>query len=197
VGNVTSYTISGLDNGISYRFNVSALAQTKYYLAVSVYDRTDAHHQSVLSPETSLPLGPQRISLPSNELTAIPEEVVAYPALPNEHCFIATAAYGYYSAPQVRALRAFRDTYLLTNAPGRAFVRWYYRNSPPAAHYISMHPAWKTLVRVALWPLVALAWVLIHGGGAALLVLIAISLAVVWLLMARRRRALYRIGGSP
>jgi len=194
VGNATAYTVSGLDNGIKYRFNVSTLAQTTYYLAVSVYDRTDAHHESVRSPETSLHLGPQRISLPSNELSAMPEEVVPYPALPNGHCFIATAAYGYYSAPQVRALRAFRDSYLLTNAPGRAFVRWYYRHSPPAAHYISVHPAWKALVRVALWPLVALAWLLIHGG-AALAALVVICLMAIGLLIAWRRRAWYRTGG--
>ena len=197
VGNVTSYALSGLDNGTTYRFTVSALAQSKYYIAVSAYDRTDAHHESVLSPEASLLLGPQRISMPSNELSAIPEEVVPYPPLPNGHCFIATAAYGYYSAPQVRALRAFRDKYLLTNAPGRAFVHWYYRNSPPAAHYISMHPVWKAAVRVALLPLVTLAWLLIHGGSATLGALMVISLATVWLLIAWRRRAWHRIGGSP
>ncbi|MEJ2574870.1 MAG: fibronectin type III domain-containing protein [Gammaproteobacteria bacterium] len=196
VGNVTAYTLSGLDNGTTYRFTVSALVQSKYYLAVTAYDRTDAHHESVLSPEASLLLGPQRISMPSNELSAMPEEVAPYPPLPNGHCFIATAAYGYYSAPQVRVLRAFRDKYLLTNAPGRAFVHWYYRNSPPAARYISMHPVWKAVVRVALLPLVALAWLLIHGGTAALGALIVISLATLWLLIMWRRRAWHRSGGA-
>jgi hypothetical protein len=193
VGNVTSYTLSGLNNGTTYVLSVSALAQTKYYIAVSVYDRSASHHESVLSPETSLILGPQHVGLPSNELRATPEEVVPYPALPNEGCFIATAAYGYYSAPQVRALRAFRDTYLLTNAPGRAFVRWYYRNSPPAARYISMHPTWKAVVRVALLPAVALAWLLIHGGNAAVGILIAAILAAAWLLTAWRRRIMHRV----
>jgi hypothetical protein len=30
-------------------------------------------------------------------------------------------------------LRKFRDRYLLTNAPGKAFVRFYYKHSPPIA----------------------------------------------------------------
>jgi len=195
VGNVTAYALTGLDNGVTYRLTVSALAQTKYYLAVSVYDRTTEHHESVLSPEASLLLGPQHESLPSNELSAMPEEVVPYPALSDKRCFIATAAYGYYSAPQVRALRAFRDRYLLTNAPGRAFVHWYYRHSPPAARYISTHPLWKAVVRIALWPAVALAWLLTQGDYAVVLeALLAAGLAAAWLIWAWRRRARQRAG---
>jgi len=188
VGHVTAYTLTGLDNGVTYRISVSTLAQTRYYLVVTAYDRTSAHHEGAFSAETSLLLGPQRVSLPSNELSAIPEEVVPYPDLPDEGCFIATAAYGYYSAPQVRALRAFRDRFLLTNAPGRAFVRWYYRESPPTAHYIRTHPIAKSITQIALWPAVAFAWLTTQDGGAASTqALIAFALAA-WLLIARHRR---------
>jgi len=194
VGNVTAYTLTGLDNGVTYHISVSALAQTKYYLAVSVYDRTSDHHESVLSPETTLLLGPQHISLPSNELTAMPEEVIPYPVLSDKRCFIATAAYGYYSAPQVRALRAFRDRYLLTNAPGRAFVHWYYRHSPPAARYISTHTGWKAVVRIALWPAVILAWLMTQGDYAAVGALFAVGLAAAWMMWAWRRRTRRGVG---
>jgi len=70
------------------------------------------------------------------------------------NCFIATAAYGSYLQPEVRVLRNFRDNYLLTNAPGRAFVDWYYANSPPLAAIIADHAWLRGIARVALTPLV-------------------------------------------
>ncbi len=69
-------------------------------------------------------------------------------------CFIATAAYGSYLEPEVMTLRRFRDRSLITNAPGRAFVRLYYTYSPPAAEFIAAHPAARWAARTALTPLV-------------------------------------------
>ena len=69
-------------------------------------------------------------------------------------CFIATAAYGSYLDPEVMALRDFRDDWLLTNAPGQAFVEFYYANSPPIADYIAGNEALRTVTRMLLTPLV-------------------------------------------
>ncbi len=52
-------------------------------------------------------------------------------------CFIATAAYGSYLHPFVKTLRDFRDIILLTCSPGKSFVAWYYRVSPPIAEAIA------------------------------------------------------------
>lgn len=80
-------------------------------------------------------------------------------------CFIATAAYGSYLHPQVQVLRNFRDNYLLTNAPGRAFVALYYRLSPPAADFIARHDMLRLLVRLLLTPLI---FTIAHAGMVAL-----------------------------
>lgn len=54
----------------------------------------------------------------------------------------------------VAKLREFRDKYLLTNAPGRAFVRAYSAVSPPIAAVIAKHAALRAATRVALAPVV-------------------------------------------
>jgi len=69
-------------------------------------------------------------------------------------CFIATAAYGSYLAPEVMELRRFRDRVLLTNGAGQALVEWYYRVSPPIAAFIANHESLKMAVRIGLTPLV-------------------------------------------
>lgn len=48
-------------------------------------------------------------------------------------CFIATAVYGDYSAPEVLILRRFREQYLASNILGRIFIRFYYSVSPVIA----------------------------------------------------------------
>ena len=74
-----------------------------------------------------------------------------------EGCFIATAAWGSELHPRVVALRRFRDRYLMTNLPGRLFVKGYYTVSPPLADFIAEHERLRMVVRWGLSPLVVVA----------------------------------------
>ena len=96
-------------------------------------------------------------------------------------CFIATAAYGSFLHEDVQVLRNFRDMHLLTNAPGRAFVEFYYSTSPPIAGVISEYGSLRLLTRIALTPVVY--FVKYPAGGFVILVML-IGGSVAW----RRRR---------
>ncbi|MFB8229906.1 CFI-box-CTERM domain-containing protein [Cellulosimicrobium sp. NPDC055967] len=61
-------------------------------------------------------------------------------------CFVATAVYGSYDCPEVWVLRRWRDTRLRTTAPGRLFVRCYYRWSPPLVAHVGEKPWFTTPV---------------------------------------------------
>jgi YD repeat-containing protein len=92
-------------------------------------------------------------------------------------CFIATAAYGSPLDAHVQSLRDFREAHLRTNAPGRAFIAFYERTSPPIAAFIAEREWARSLTRAALTPIVlgveypARALVALALGCAALLVL--------------------------
>ena len=91
-------------------------------------------------------------------------------------CFIATAAFGSKFEKHVRLLRRFRDLYLMPFKIGRAFVKTYYRYSPPVAEFIVDHDILRTIVRWSLIPLIGLSWMLLHMGAAPTLIfLILIS----------------------
>jgi hypothetical protein len=102
-----------------------------------------------------------------------------------DECFIATAAFGSKFSWPVEILRHFRDQYLLSNAAGTAFVKFYYQNSPPIAAVISNNPTLKTMVRVLLAPLVASVFLLYHP--AILLLMMILAIVLITLRIMRRR----------
>ncbi len=156
-----SWELTGLTNGQHYLIAVNAYAQQQYFFNVTAYDNQTPFHESdkLAANEKSIQIGPKLTGQLSTVITDFPEALISYPALPNTggRCFIATAAYGYYSAPEVQSLRAFRDRYLMTSAPGRMFVEWYYRHGPAAAAFLNDHPGYKPVVRAALMPAVGVA----------------------------------------
>lgn len=72
---------------------------------------------------------------------------INYLAYEGSSCFIATAAYGSPLASEVVLLSHFRDSILLESKIGAAFVKFYYRFSPPAAAFIAKADFLRALTR--------------------------------------------------
>jgi hypothetical protein len=104
-------------------------------------------------------------------------------------CFIATAAYGSLLEPHVKILRHFRDRFLITNTIGTYFVKLYYKYSPPLADYISKHDQLKTLVRMALFPLVGFSWLTLKlGFPFTMSLMLFFGVGVIGLIRFKRKR---------
>ena len=78
-------------------------------------------------------------------------------------CFIATAAFGSELEPHVYLLKQFRDQILLPKRWGKQFVALYYKYSPPVADMIGQHEILKGVVRVMLYPLLFLSYMLLKA----------------------------------
>ena len=65
-------------------------------------------------------------------------------------CFIASEVYGDTNAPEVVALRQFRDQNLRPRFFGRVFIAIYYRFSPYVARFLVNRPTLATSVKGAL-----------------------------------------------
>jgi len=189
-GDVTRFTVTGLINGTTYRFSISALTQAIYYVTVTAVDSTQNQNESDFSVEQSIQVGPINESPRSNELTALPEFIQPFPPLPdNGGCFIATAAFGADWAAEVQALRDFRDRFLLNNAAGRWLVAQYYRLSPPLAERLQEREYLKPIVRGLLAPVVALSLFMLASSPLAKAGVVGLLLSLVILIHRRQQRA--------
>jgi hypothetical protein len=187
VGNVTTSTITGLQNGVAYRFGVASITTPTYFFAITVLDNTQNRNESAFSPEQSLNVGPASVSATSNELVGIPEVTAPVPDLPDEGCFIATSAYLGEAAPEVLVLREFRDRHLKTHALGRAFVSAYYTVSPALARSLDAHPSLKPAIRAVLAPIVAVALFMLESTWLTKLAIVMLISALVASGFMRRR----------
>ncbi|MCD8337749.1 MAG: sel1 repeat family protein [Lachnospiraceae bacterium] len=65
----------------------------------------------------------------------------------SEGCYIATAVYGSYDAPEVLVLRDFRDSFLNVRWWGRGFIKFYYFCSPSIAHKLQKTKRFNLIIR--------------------------------------------------
>jgi hypothetical protein len=66
----------------------------------------------------------------------------------------------------------FRDRYPATNAPGRAFVRFYYAHSPAVADFIAPREHLRAATRLVLWPVV---YAVVHPHAALVVMIVLVG----------------------
>lgn len=183
----TETTLEGLTNGTTYYVSVKAVSQPTLFAIVNTLYGADVATTTKLSEpsdQNTGEYGTAQFSTISSEVEAAPQLVVGFPLLEDTGgCFIATAAYGSALAPQVEVLRTWRDRYLSTHPPGRAFVAAYRVVSPPIADRLRQSEGLRSLVRILLLPVVGIAWLWIAWpwmAGAFALTGIAIASGYCW-----------------
>jgi hypothetical protein len=124
----------------------------------------------ILEPEPQNPASQPQVQLP-----LVPSESL-YGA-GSGGCFIATASYGRKNHPFVQILIRFRDEILSSFRWGQAFIRAYYQYSPPIASWIGKRPLARACISLALLPLVAFSWLVLHKVWMLALSLIVLVLA--------------------
>jgi ribosomal protein L7/L12 len=133
---------------------LSFIRQGRKIDAVKLYkDKTGAGLEECVNYINSLidkqPLMNSGPAVKSRE-TQLADIVKQQELKPKSGCFIATACYGDYAAPEVLVLRVFRDEQLMTSVLGSAFVRLYYAVSPFLARQLDRSERGKYLVRTYL-----------------------------------------------
>jgi len=170
VGNTTSCVISGLVEGLTY------------YFAASAYDGSGNESDYSTAVNYTVPQAPAPSPPPT------PTSAAASGG--GGGCFIATAAFGSYHAPEVVLLQKFRDRILLASEPGKLFVEFYYRVSPPIADFISQDDLLRRATRLSLKPLIFSIQHRLAVYMGVLMLLLGMTFALYW----EQRRLVRKVG---
>ena len=117
------------DNNITVDYPSESSKKTQTSPSSSITSNISSNTFSKSSPTPTSKTGMTQNST-SSSLNSKPQQTAP---TKKEGCYIATAVYGSYDAPQVVTLRKFRDETLSNTVFGRWFIRTYYRLSPPIA----------------------------------------------------------------
>ena len=186
---VNEHTLTGLINGTVYEVWLIAHYQKQFRFQVAAYidlesdNENDLRESSFVLDDEIVDIGDRVSSGSSSKVSASPEKIVAFPNLPNDGCFIATAAFGFYSAHEVQLLRDFRDQYLLPTMYGKQFVDWYYHHGPKAAALLNEYEFLKPIVRGGLYPVLVSVQLINLSFTLFILLLITLISAMSYLLM--------------
>lgn len=104
-------------------------------------------------------------------------------------CFIATAAFGSPMEKHVQILRDVRDRVLLNSSAGKAFVQFYYRESPAIAGKIAASDGLRLITRAMLMPIIGVAYLVVHLGILITMLLFTSTLLtfILTIVMARKK----------
>lgn len=191
---VTGYKVYYREDGQSYNYNTPYWECTEPQCTVYDLDKTKTYYFVVRAFDSDGNTSDNSNEVLLKEGTAVNNaDTGTGSGGGGGGCFIATAAYGSLLEPHVRLLRKFRDRFLLTNGPGKIFVKNYYRYSPPAAHFISRHAVLRALVCILLLPLVVLSWILLTiGPGFTLVLVLLMGVSLVYMVRWRNNAVLVR-----
>lgn len=106
-----------------YKRYMSNFPRGKYYSAAKLYVDDEEMWSRCVSSDTKDMYKDYLAKFPNGRHKTDAEQKASA-------CYIATMVYGDYNHPQVIALRDFRDNTLRNSILGRAFIRFYYQNSP-------------------------------------------------------------------
>jgi hypothetical protein len=152
--------IQGMDYEAAPSTILFADAETSKTTTIRILDDTDVEQDETVNLVLTNVIGGAVLGTQISAALTIIDNDSSPPGKPdpgegsgdNGNCFIATAAYGSYLAPEVVVLRDFRDEYLLSNRIGQQLVQFYYDTSPAIANYIQQYELLRAVTRWLLTP---------------------------------------------